>query len=190
MVIASITLYFRRTETIMTRMARDRISTFSRELLKLNRDIEAIVAQRTETEMSLFMAHEVRNPAMIIAGMARKIKKSSPENGVGKNYIDAILTETAKLESLIQDLGKSQPPGQKEFASVDLNEILATALMPMGQEAQAKEVALVTEYHPSPLIFLGSKHLMTIVIIHVMRNAIGACKGGDRIEVMTRPAEK
>ncbi len=189
-VIAAITLYFRRTATIMERMTRDRdkISAFSRELLELNRDIEAIVAERTQTEMALFVAHGVRNPAMIIGGMARKMKKLSPECWAGNSSVDTILMETAKLESLVQKLGTSQPLAKKEFTSVDLNEIAAAALRTMAQAAKAKDIALVSDYHPAPLIFLGSKHLITIAIIHVLRNALEACKAGDRIEVVTRPA--
>jgi signal transduction histidine kinase len=37
---------------------------------------------------------------------------------------------------------------------------------------------------------VGSKHLITIAIIHVLRNALEACRKGNRIEVVTRPAEK
>ncbi len=191
-VIASITLYFRRTENIMIRMARDRdkISSFSRELLKLNRDIEAIVAERTRTETTLFVAHAVRNPAMIIGGMARKMKKSNPESSMASTYIDAILTETEKLEELVRGLDTSRPPVGKEFAPVDLNEIAAMALRALQDEAQNKKVALVHDFHPSSLIFVGSKHLITITIIHVLRNALEACKAGSRIEIETLPGKK
>lgn len=191
-VISSVTLYFRRTETIMNRMARDRdkISAFSKELLELNRDIETIVSERTLTQMALLVAHEVRNPTMIIAGMARKVKKLKSEDDEKARYIDTILTETAKLEAVVQNLGEQQPPAKKSFASVDLNEIAAAALKTIMTEAQNKNIVLRTEYHSAPLIFLGSKHLITIALIHVLRNALGACKRGDCIEVITRPSKK
>ncbi|MBU0680706.1 MAG: HAMP domain-containing histidine kinase [Proteobacteria bacterium] len=191
-VIASSTLYFRRIESIMDRMGRDRdkISSFSRELLELNRDIETIVSERTQTEMALFIAHEVRNPAMIIGGMARKMKKSSPESGPDKRYVETIIQEAGKLEALVQGLGKGHPSARKKFASEDLNEIAAAALRTIKPEAENRGVAIVTEYHPAPLIFLGSKHLLTIAIIHLVRNALDACREGDRVEIVTRPAEK
>ena len=73
-VIGAVTLYFRRIENIMNQMARDRdkISTFSRELLELNSNIEAIISERTRVEMALRFAHDVRNPSMVIGWSSEK----------------------------------------------------------------------------------------------------------------------
>ncbi|MEA2113871.1 MAG: sensor histidine kinase, partial [Thermodesulfobacteriota bacterium] len=67
-VIFAVTLFFRNVLIFMNRMTSDRvkIETTSRELLSLNQDIESVVSDRTRAEMALNLAHEIRNPVMII----------------------------------------------------------------------------------------------------------------------------
>lgn len=191
-VIASITLYFRRTETIMNRMLRDhdKISSFSRELLELNRDIEKIVSERTQTQMALYVAHEVRNPAMIIGGMARRMKKITPDSSPEKERLDVILHEAKKLESLVAELGKPHDQTEKKFFFLDLNTIVEEAVEIIQEEADKKEVILFLDRTPERLPFQCSKHLIKIAIMHVLRNALTACNSGDTIRIVTEAGEK
>jgi signal transduction histidine kinase len=191
-IIGSVTLYFGRMETIMNRMARDRekISSFSRELLELNRDIESIVSERTRLEMALRFAHDVRNPSMIIGGLVRRMKKNFPENSPELKKINQIQEQVEKLESLVAKLDLSKKKGRWKFSALELSALTEEALAAVQDEANGKGIIIFLDRAPSPLTFQGNRHLIKIALMHILRNAIEACGSGDTIEVVTEAGEK
>ncbi|MEJ2033153.1 MAG: HAMP domain-containing sensor histidine kinase [Deltaproteobacteria bacterium] len=186
-VIASVTLFFHRMQTIMNRMARDRqrIEKTSQELLRLNRDMEAIVSERTRSEMALRVAHGVRNPAIIISGLVKRIAKDLEECGAGQKYFKKVQEETKKLESLVEKLESVQPGHQLHFSPQELNGLVEETLEIVQPEADDKGVALLLDRASAALTFQGNPHLVKMAILHVLRNAIEACSHGDTIQVST-----
>ncbi|HHO48956.1 MAG TPA: HAMP domain-containing histidine kinase [Desulfobacteraceae bacterium] len=191
-IIGSVTLYFGRMETIMNRMARDRekISSFNRELLELNRDIESIVSERTRVEMALRFAHDIRNPSMIIGGLVRRMKKNFPESSPELKKINQIQEQVEKLESLVAKLDLSEKKGRWTFSALELSALTEEALAAVQDEAASKGIILFLDRAPSPLTFQGNRHLVKIALMHLLRNAIEACGNGDTIEVATEAGEK
>lgn len=191
-IIGSVTLYFRRMETIMNRMARDRdkISVFSRELLELNRDIESIVSERTRVEMALRFAHDVRNPAMIIGGLVRRMKKNLPENSPELKKIGQIQDQIEKLESLVSKLDLPKKKGGWKFSALELSGLVEEAVTAVQDEADRKGIIIFLDRAPSTLTFQGSRHLVKIALMHLLRNAIEACGSGDTIQVVTEAGKK
>jgi len=191
-VIGSVTLYFRRMENIMNRMARDRdkISTFSRELLELNSSIEDIISERTRLEMALRFAHDVRNPSMIIGGLVRRMRKNIPEDSPEHGRINQIQEQVEKLESLVGRLDLSRQKGVLKFAALDLNLLVEEGVDAVQGEADRKDVIIFLDRSPSTLTFQGNRHLVKIALMHILRNAIEACGSGDTIQVVTEAGEK
>lgn len=191
-IIGSVTLFFRRMEAIMNRMARDRdkISAFSSELLELNRDIEAIVSERTRVEMALRFAHDIRNPSMIIGGLVRRMKKNFPEGSPELKRISQIQDQVEKLESLVGRLDLSREKGAWKFSVLDLNALVEEALDAVRGEAERKDIFIFLDRSPSTLTFQGNRHLVKIALMHVLRNAIEVCGSGDTIQIVTEAGEK
>lgn len=186
-VIASVTLFFHRMQTIMNRMARDRrrIEKTSEELLRLNRDMEAIVSERTRSEMALRIAHEVRNPSIIISGLVQRIARNLGEGGAGQKYFKKVQEETRKLESLVEKFESVQPGRQLHFSPQELTGLVEDTLEIVQPEADDKGLTLLFDRAPAALVFQGNPHLVKMAILHVLRNAIEACSRGDTIQVTT-----
>ncbi|MGQ9499640.1 MAG: hypothetical protein ACUVQ6_04670 [Dissulfurimicrobium sp.] len=72
-------MFFDKIQIIIEKMSQDRtkIEKTSKELLRLNLEMERIVSERTRAEMALRIAHEARNPVMIIGGLIQKIIKNA-----------------------------------------------------------------------------------------------------------------
>ncbi|MHB8810126.1 MAG: sensor histidine kinase [Desulfobulbaceae bacterium] len=191
-VIGSVTLYFRRMETIMKRMARDRdkISIFSKELLELNKDIETIVSERTRVEIALRFAHDIRNPAMIIGGLVRRMKKNIPEDSPEMAKISQIQEQAEHLESLVGQLDLPPKRGSWKFSSLDLSALAEEAVDVVQAEADRKGVIIFLDRAAAPLTFQGSRHLVKIALMHVLRNSIEACASGDTIQIVTEAGER
>ena len=186
-VIASVTLYFRRTKTIMNRMARDRdiILKTGQELLELNQEIEEIVAERTQTEIALRIAHEIRNPAVIIGGLMRRIIKNTPGDSPNKERLARVQEQAEKLESLIAKIHVVEPDRIPKFSCQELNALVEEAVDAIQQEAQEKAVVVLLDRSPAALTFQGNSHLVKSAVIHVLRNAIEICGPGNTIQVST-----
>jgi len=184
-VIASVTLFFNRIEIIMDRMARDKetIEKNSQELLRLNKDIEAVIAERTRAGLALRIAHEVRNPITIIGGMVRRLLNNYPDEDEGKLKLTHILTQSHRLENLVNNFEKVRPEAKKIFAPLDLQAIVEEAVTAVRLEAERKEINLELPSGSASLFFLGNASLMKMSLIHLLRNAITACDRGKVVKI-------
>ncbi len=186
-VIASVTLFFNRIETIMERMARDRekIEKNSQDLFRLNKEIEAVIAERTRASMALRIAHEVRNPVTIIGGMVRRLLNTYPAEEEGRLKLIHILDQARKLENLVGKFESVRPEAKKIFAPLDLNPLVVEAVESLQEEALARDISLVSTLSQTPLFFHGNSSLIKIAITHLLRNAVHACGVKNRILIAT-----
>ncbi len=186
-VIASVTLFFQRIQTIMERMKRDRlkIEKTSHDLLELNKDLENIVFERTRAEMALRTAHEVRNPVVIISGLIQRLVSTSAICSDEKEKLELILHQAKKLESLVAKFEDVRPEAKRTFAPLELNSLVEASINVIQEEADNKGVTILLDRAPSSLVFQGNEQLLKIAILHVLRNAIEACGLGDTIQIST-----
>lgn len=186
-VIASVTLFFHRMQNIMGRMIKDRqkIEQASLELLKINRDTGTVVSERTRAEMALRVAHEIRNPVTVIAGLLRRIATNAPECSPQKDTLQKIITQAEKLESLVQDFETMRPELEKIITVLDINQIMEESVEVVLPDANRKNIDLLSEPAHSHLVFRGNKDLVKIAVIHILHNAIDACTSDDKIKITT-----
>jgi signal transduction histidine kinase len=187
-VIFAVTLFFRDILVIMNRMTSDRvkIETTSRQLLSLNQDIEFVVSDRTRAEMALKLAHEIRNPVMIIGGLLRRLNRTVTDGSEqGQEYRREIKQQTEQLESLVAKFEDMQSASQEHFKTVELNELLRDAIGMVQIEADSKGIEM--SYHPSStkLPFKGNQQYLKVALLHLLRNGIEALSAGNYIKIST-----
>ena len=188
-VIFAVTLFFRNVLIFMNRMTSDRvrIETTSRQLLSLNQDIESVVSDRTRAEMALNLAHEIRNPVMIIGGLLRRMyRTASDESEQGQKYQQEIKNQIDQLESLVAGLEDIQSVSQDHFKTVELNELLRDAVEMVRPEAESKGIEM--SYRPSTtkLPLKGNQQYLKVALLHLLRNGIEACSVGNYIKITTK----
>lgn len=191
-IIASVTLFFHRMQNIMGRMINDRqkIERSSLELLKINRDTGAVVSERTRAEMALRVAHEIRNPVVVIVGLLRGIATHAQECSPYKDTLQKIITQAEKLETLVQDFETMRPELEKIITVLDINQIMDESIEVVLPDAERKKIGLLFEPTQANLVFQGNKDLLKIAVIHIFHNAINACKSGDSIHASTALGKK
>ncbi len=90
--IAAVIFFFHRIQRLYRRMEADHhhLAETSHEILALNREMEALVMERTMSEMALGMAHGIRNPAArhrrLQPPAAEKDRRSGPQPGLGQRH--------------------------------------------------------------------------------------------------------
>ena len=191
--IAAVTLFFQRIQTIIDRMARDRekIERTSRELLDLNRALESTVFERTRMEMALRFAHDIRNPAVIIGGLVRRMAQEVDRMPAADGERLAGVREQAKrLEEMVARFESVRTDAPGAFGPLDLSGLAEECATLLTPEAAEKGVAITQSLSPALLLFLGNARLMKIAIMHLIRNSIEACRSGQAIRIVTALTER
>ncbi|MDA8162382.1 MAG: HAMP domain-containing sensor histidine kinase [Desulfobacteraceae bacterium] len=190
--IAAITMFFDRIQAIMDQMSRDRskIQETSKELLKLNKELEIIVSERTQTEMVLKIAHEARNPVMIIGGLLLKLLKGMPSESGERQIVEKVMEQARRLEAMVSQFEEAFFKTKKHFSSQELNSITEDAIEFVRLAADEREIIILFDRSPANLVFQGNKYLIKVALAHIIRNAIEVCSPGDTIEITTGLMEK
>ncbi|RUM88191.1 MAG: sensor histidine kinase [Thermodesulfatator sp.] len=189
--ITSITLFFRKMQRVMEKMGEDKkkIERISQELLNLNQNTEILVSERTRAELALNVAHEIRNPVMIIGGMIRRILNKSPSEEELRQYLKSILDQVTRLDNIVKKFETIKGELKWAFTITDLNKIAHSAVNMILPEAQAKGINIRLDVNDSPLLVEANANLIKLSIVHCLRNAIEASSEGDTIEVKTMRAK-
>ncbi len=185
-VIFAVTLFFRDVLIFMNRMTSDRarIESTSKQLLSLNQEIETVVSDRTKVEMALNLAHEIRNPVMIISGLLRRLRRKNAENTGGSNgeYHHEIQQQINQLEGLVDRFEKMQQQARQAFSPIELKKLLAEAIENVRPEAESKGIKLVFSAQAAAGCH-GNEGYLLSAFLHLLRNSIEACRSGSIIEL-------
>jgi signal transduction histidine kinase len=185
--IATITLFFHRIQRLYRRMEADhhRLEETSHEILALNREMEALVMERTMSEMALGMAHGIRNPLHVIGGFSQRLLKKTAEGDPTRAWLMAISEEAKRIEHMVERFETLARRKSSFFSQVDLNEIVRETLRLIRPEIDAKHIKLVTDLYPEPIMGRLNSHLLKVALAHLLRNAIEATSPGGSIIVRT-----
>jgi len=185
--IAAITLFFHRIQRLYRRMEADHhhLEETSHEILALNREMEALVMERTMSEMALGMAHGIRNPLHVIGGFSHRLLRKTDEDDPTRAWAIAIAEEARRIEQMVERFETLAQRKTSFFAPEDLNVIVRSTLDLLRPELRAKNIALVAEICPQPLVGRFNKHLLKVALAHLVRNAVEATRPGGTLLVRT-----
>ena len=191
-VIASITLFFHRIQRLYLRMEADHhhLEETSHEILALNREMEALVMERTMSEMALGMAHGIRNPLHVIGGFSHRLLRKTDEDDPSRAWATAIAEEARRIEQMVERFETLAQRKTSFFAQEDLNVIIRSTLDLLIPELRAKNIALVADICPTPLVGRFNKHLLKVALAHLVRNAVEATRPGGTVLVRTAEEDK
>jgi signal transduction histidine kinase len=136
-------------------------------------------------KLSQGIAHAVRNPVMIIGGFAKRIRKKLILDGSTTGYIDLILDETERLETLVKDVWKYTSMSEPEFKPVKISALLQRALAGWRKKPGSESIKIEENLNAEdPLVFVDEE-LMARALIHVLENAQEAIPGEGTILIST-----
>jgi signal transduction histidine kinase len=133
----------------------------------------------------LGMAHGIRNPLHVIGGFSHRLLKKTDEDDPTRAWLMAISEEAKRIEHMVERFETLAQRKSSFFAQVDLNEIIKETLVLIRPEVDAKNLKLVTEIHPEPIVGRLNAHLLKVALAHLLRNAIEATSPRGTILVRT-----
>lgn len=136
------------------------------------------------------VAHEIRNPLTALGGIARRLAKRLPAGTKEKSYSDLIVSEAARLESILRDVLTYSEKGQNHFKRHDLNKTISEAAPFFCDACQENKIKLKENYSDDlPKIYLHLDHIKQAVG-NIILNAIEAMPHGGILTVNTGMEEE
>ena len=186
-VIASVTLFFHNLQRLYRRMEADHhhLETTSHEILTLNKEMEALVMERTMSEMALGIADGIRNPLHVIGGFSHRLVKKSAPDDPARNWALAIAEAAKRLEQMVERFENIAQDKKSFFSQEDLSKIVRGVLEMLQAAFELRHIHLVTGFHPYPVYTRVNKHLLKVAIAHLVRNALEATAVQGEIHLTT-----
>lgn len=134
-------------------------------------------------ELGAVLAHEIRNPLAGIKGYAQLLQEQS-RGTAASDGLEMIVTETLRLEELVNTLMAYCRQESPSWEMVDLAELLGHSCRLILPEAEAAGVA-ISELVPAGVTVNGNRNGLEQVVLNVAKNALQAMPEGGilRVEV-------
>ncbi len=127
------------------------------------------------------VAHEIRNPVTTIGGFARRIKKILKKDPEVDKYLNVILEESERLESLVRQVHEYTSVLAATLAMDDIRATLHEVVNKFEPIAQQQGVSLVTKIDENlPLTRMASAQITT-ALSNIMENALEAMPNGGEL---------
>ncbi len=132
------------------------------------------------------IAHEIKNPLLIIGGFARQLLKLPAFDDKGRQKLSMIAEEVTNLEELVAEMRDfvRRPPAQKRPGRL---EVLISEVLELFHDTFSENHLKVNRVEESPLpeISFDAKQLRQ-VLINLFNNAMEAMPRGGDLTITTR----
>ncbi|MEK6531783.1 MAG: ATP-binding protein [Deltaproteobacteria bacterium] len=136
-------------------------------------------------ELSVGIAHEIRNPLASISGSIHVLKDELKLSGDNLHLMEIVLRETRRLNSLIGDFLLFARPAQNKRETVNLSSIIEETLKVFKNSPDASRIDIETDIKDSVYINGDSRQLGQ-VFWNLFINAAHAMKTGGMLRISSR----
>jgi PAS domain S-box-containing protein len=132
------------------------------------------------------VAHEIRNPLFGITSVAQILTREVNLTSAHRDLVEAMLSETQRLNALIGDLLVFGRPAALERRPTDLHQLLDGCFHLYAGEIRERSIAPRKAYHPHLPTLLVDQDKLIQVILNLLKNALEATPPGGTVTVETR----
>jgi len=123
-------------------------------------------------EMSVIVAHEVRNPMSSIRSCAQRIHKAVEEKDPNKKYTNYIMQEVDRLERIVKDMLTVTRQPKPNLVEENVNRVIEEILLHMDDEIRKSGTVLTKELDQNLPAILVDPALLEQVILNMIQNAL------------------
>lgn len=134
-------------------------------------------------ELSAGMAHEIRNPLGSIKGAVEILKDDYSPDDAKYEFIQILLKETDRLNSIVQEFLGFARPKQPEFQQADINEAIESVLTLTAQEARKAGIAVWKHLNSTIGMRSFDAGMLRQAFLNLVLNAIQAMPTGGELTV-------
>jgi signal transduction histidine kinase len=141
---------------------------------------------RSLGEMTANIAHEIKNPLVIIGGFTKRLAKKMQHEHAEDKYINIILKEVERLETILNEILNYVKESPTIAETCNINDFLDEILYLLSTDTSWERVNIAKDFDAMlPPIPCDSQQLKQ-VFINILMNACEAMHGLGKISVKTK----
>jgi signal transduction histidine kinase len=152
---------------------------------------EAEEANRLKDEFVATVSHELRTPLTPILGGIHLLRMTKPSEATFERALDIIERHAHTQVQIVEDLLDASRivSGKLHLVmkTTNVRPVVEAAVGSVRASAEAKRIAVITNFEEMPLPIDGDAHRLQQIIWHLLSNAIKFTPSEGRIEISARP---
>ncbi|MFZ5448591.1 MAG: ATP-binding protein [Thermodesulfobacteriota bacterium] len=132
-------------------------------------------------EAAAYVSHEIKNPLLVIGGMAHQVERRLPEDPAAQEKLRIIQNEVRRLESFLGELRDFLRPALPSKQEINVNEVIRDVEALMGDSIQEKGVVLEDRLAPNLPVVEVDPNQIKQVLVNLLKNAVEATEGQGKI---------
>ena len=133
-------------------------------------------------QMAAHISHEVKNPLMVIGGMARQVLKASgKDQGKSVEKLRIIVEEIRRLEEFLAEVGSFAKLLEPRKCPIDLNSLIKEMCLKLGPSLQENRIKLSMNFEPNLPQIQFDPLLLRQVLLNIAKNGIEAMPAGGTL---------
>ncbi|EPR42662.1 histidine kinase [Desulfovibrio sp. X2] len=148
-------------------------------------------ASRCDLDVMAGVAHQIRNPLMIIGGNAAALMRSAAEDTRARQAGETIIDEAKRLERMVKNVGVYVTTLSREpvFAKVEIEPLLQEMVELLRGEKALDGCRVSLELDPEARVAEADRETLLPLFYHLLQNAAEATDPGDpRLTITSRPS--
>jgi PAS domain S-box-containing protein len=137
-------------------------------------------------KLTTSLAHEIRNPLSSVKMNIQIFLKNTKLNGNDKRRMEIMLSETSRLERILDEMLDFARPLRLNLEPASMNEIIDSCLEMMEAKIREKGIAVVKKYSRSIPNVPVDHEKIEQAIINILLNSVEALPDSGKIEVTTK----
>ena len=134
-------------------------------------------------EAAAYVSHEIKNPLMIIGGMASQVARRLAEDPAAQEKLRIIQTEVKRLESFLGELRDFLRPVQPTKQEIDLNQVIREVKALMEEAIREKGISFEDRLQPGLPPVEADPNQLKQVLVNLVKNALEATEDQGAIVV-------
>lgn len=132
------------------------------------------------------VAHEIKNPLMVIGGFAQQVLRSVKKDDKTKQKLITITNEVRRLEDFLQDIGHFAKDIKPQKEKLNINDSVEEVITFLEDELAERRIAVHLKTSPEPMYVLADPDQVKQVLLNIVKNAMEAMPKGGHLTVTTR----
>jgi signal transduction histidine kinase len=162
-----------------------KLRTQSERIIAIEEQLRRSERLSTMGEFAAVLAHEIRNPLGSIRGTAEILKDDYQPGDPKHEFIEIQIRETERLNRVVEDFLHMVRPQPSEMQPCAIQEELETIVTLVSNDARKRQVELVLQPQPEPLIIKADGEKLRQAFLNIVINALQATPPGGRVVIST-----
>lgn len=136
-------------------------------------------------EMTANIAHEIKNPLVIIGGFTKRLAKNIDAGTQEHRYMNIIVKEVGRLETILNEVLDYVKETPTPMDTCSINDCIEETLELLASDNSWDRIRLIRDLRASAASVECDIQQIRQVIINILMNAYDAMEGGGTITVTT-----